>query len=58
MRLPFKEIEGTPSQKVLANSPRIFKIMMQLDKALSDILPPEILEITRLRVAANNSCEY
>jgi alkylhydroperoxidase family enzyme len=57
-RLPEVNVEGTPFKKALANSPTILEAFQQMDKALNNILEPELMEMLRLRSASNNGCDY
>ncbi|PTX47243.1 hypothetical protein C8P63_15310 [Melghirimyces profundicolus] len=57
-RLPDINVEGTPFKKVLANTPEILDAIQQMDKALNNILDPELMEMLRLRTASNNGCDY
>lgn len=57
-RLSKVNVEGTPFSKVVANTPEILHAIQQMDKALNNILDPELLEMLRLRTASNNACDY
>ncbi|MBH0173588.1 hypothetical protein IHV09_08470 [Fictibacillus sp. 23RED33] len=57
-RLPEVDVEGTPFKKSLANAPDILDAFQQMEKALNDILEPELMEMLRLRAASNNGCDY
>jgi alkylhydroperoxidase family enzyme len=57
-RLPEVNVEGTPFKRALANSPGILDAFQQMEKALNDILEPELMEMLRLRAASNNGCDY
>ncbi|MED1865793.1 hypothetical protein P4V41_20230 [Fictibacillus nanhaiensis] len=57
-RLPEVDVEGTPFKKTLANAPGILDAFQQMEKALNNILEPELMEMLRLRSASNNGCDY
>lgn len=57
-RLPYQNIEGTPFQKGLANSPKVREAFLVMENALKSVLEPELLERIRLRTASNNACHY
>jgi alkylhydroperoxidase family enzyme len=57
-RIPEQNVEGTPFKKTLANAPEILDAFQQMEKALNKILEPELMEMLRLRSAANNGCDY
>ncbi|MGA4721722.1 hypothetical protein [Fictibacillus nanhaiensis] len=57
-RLPQVNVEGTPFKKTLANAPGILDAFQQMEKALNNILEPELMELLRLRAASNNGCDY
>ncbi|WP_047151141.1 hypothetical protein [Aneurinibacillus tyrosinisolvens] len=57
-RLPLTDVEGSPFRKAFANSPELLGAFEQMESALGEILEPELLELIRLRSAANNGCDY
>lgn len=57
-RFPLLPIEVSPLQQALENTPKLRAAFLQMEKALKDILEPELLERIRLRTASNNHCEY
>ncbi|AOV07484.1 carboxymuconolactone decarboxylase family protein [Sporosarcina ureilytica] len=58
-RLPYVDHDApTPLQKIVSETPEILSAYLQMEKALGNVLKPNILELTRLRVAANNDCKF
>jgi alkylhydroperoxidase family enzyme len=58
-RLPVVNTEeGTPFFKTLANNPAVKNAFGQLSDVLENTLEPSLVEMIRLRVAANNACDY
>lgn len=57
-RLPQQSIGGSPFRRTIANSPEIMEAFLQMEKALEGKHEPELLEMLRLRSAANNGCDY
>lgn len=57
-RLPLKDLPVSPFRKALANAPKVYDAFVQMEKSLSEVLDPELMELIRLRSAANNGCEF
>ena len=57
-RLNLGNSGSSPFQRALANAPGIRDSFLQMEAALKGILEPELLEMLRLRSAANNGCDY
>lgn len=58
-RLPIVHtVEGTPFGKTIANNPAVKQAFEQLSGAIQKSLEPSLVEMIRLRAAANNGCDY
>lgn len=57
-RLPLINIDEKPFQRAFANAPILLEAFTQIEKGLGEYLEPELLELIRLRAAANNGCQY
>lgn len=57
-RIPMIGSEGSPFRRAFLNTPKLADAFLQMEEALNELLEPELLELIRLRTAANNGCEY
>jgi alkylhydroperoxidase family enzyme len=58
-RLPVvNSVEGTPFFRTIANNMEVKKAFEQLSDVIQSSLEPSLVELIRLRVAANNGCDY
>jgi alkylhydroperoxidase family enzyme len=58
-QLPVVNTEGgTAFFRTIANNPAVKKAFEQFSAELLNSLEPSLVEMIRLRVAANNGCDY
>jgi|SRR5699024_1217690 len=48
----------TPLKKILSHTPNILDAFIKMEEAISEELSPQLLELTRLRIATNNECKF